>query len=234
MILSNIVFLTLMVIFTFKVFDGYAEVNVITTAILLYLAEAVIFLFSLLYVSDHIKEICIKTLKRYVIIVVSLLCLIFFVEIIFGWKFILYFSYRFIIYAFLIYPLILRIFLKVSMYYVFKDKILVTVVTSIIVVSIMFVHGIFVGLAMQEVSIVKFDDVDVEFILVEQGMLFGSNHSLYIKENALFSNKQVYNWTCESCFIGNGNQFEWTWIDENTVEISGGGLEEVVIVDLNS
>lgn len=234
MILLNIVFLTLMVIFTFKVFDGYAEVSVITTAILLYLAEAVIFLFTFLYISDHTKKIIVKVLKIYLIVVFSLLCLIFLLEIIFSWKFILYFSYRFIIYAFLIYPLILRIFLKVSMYYVFKDQISVTVVTSMIVVAIMFVHGIFVGLSLQKVSIVRFDDADVELILVEQDMLFGPNHSLFVRENALFSSKRIYNWTCESCFIGNGDQFEWTWIDEDTVEISGGGLDEVVVVDLNS
>ncbi|MCD4827485.1 MAG: hypothetical protein K8Q99_06900 [Acholeplasmataceae bacterium] len=233
MIVLNIIFLTLMTVFTFKVFDGQAEVSVITSAVLLYLVEAVIFLFSLLYVSDHIKEIIIKVLKIYVIIVFSVLFLIFLVEIIFGRKFILYFSYRFIIYAFLIYPLILRVFLKVSAHYVFKDQILVTIVTSFIVVSIMFVHGIFVGLSLQNVSIVKFDDADVEFVLVEQDMIFGSNHSLYLKENALFSSKRIYTWSCESCFVGNGDQFEWTWIDENTGMISGNGLEQELIVEIN-
>ncbi len=233
MIVLNIIFLTLMTVFTFKVFDGQAEVSVITSAVLLYLVEAVIFLYSFMYVSDHIKEIIVKVLKIYIIVIISLIVVIGLLNLILGWTFILYFAYRFIAYAFVIYPLFLKIFLQVTAHYTYKSQIAITGIASVLVVILLVINGILAGLTMKSVSTVKFDDTDVEFVLVEESSFFSQSHRLYIKENALFASELVASWDCESCYANIPNRYVWTWIDEDTVKISGGGLDEVVVVDLS-
>ncbi|BCR36683.1 hypothetical protein [Mariniplasma anaerobium] len=234
LVVLNIIFLSLMVFLTLKITTGnYSDSRIVIVAILAYFFEVIVFLYLFLYIPDHIKETIDKIIKLYLIIFGSIFLLIMIIQWITGWTLILYLSYRFIIYAFFIYPAILKLFLKLISYYEFKTNLFLTGLVSFVVILIMGIHGILFGLDDKYVSLVSFDEPQtIDFLLVEEKSFLVSHHDLYIKENFLFATylEDSKYWYCiDYCVSGNPDAYDWVWLDENTLEVSGGGLSQPVI-----
>jgi hypothetical protein len=237
LVVLNIIFLALMFFLTLKIIRGnYDDFRIVIVAILAYFAEAIVFLYSFLYIPDRIKIKIGKLLNIYLIVVGLILVSIALIQWITGWTFILYLNYRFIIYAFFIYPAILKLFLKLISYYDFKENIFLTGLVSFVVILIMGINGLFFGFDMRDVSMVSFDNPEVELVLVADKGLWSSSHSLYVKENALFVSQLQgdRSWSCNDfCVIGDPDVYHWVWLDADTLEVSGGGLLYSIIFNIN-
>jgi hypothetical protein len=89
------------------------------------------------------------------------------------------------------------------------------------------------GFDTKYVSLVSFDEpLTIDFLLVEEKSFLASNHALYIKENFLFASylEDSKDWDCiDYCVSGNPDAYNWVWLDEDTLEVSGGGLSRPVI-----
>lgn len=237
MILLNITLISLMIYFTYAilVLDIF-HFRFVMVAILVYLVEAVVFLFSFMYMDIWILNKIYKVLKIYLIVITSLLVIIQATEWVMGWKFILFFSYRYVIYALLIYPLILTLLLKFSRYEENSLKKTFTTIASALTVLLLIFNGLLVGFNYKTVHKFQVDNPTYTFVIVEERMIFSSNHELYLIENYLFVSKikKEGHWQCnDGCSVGNPLGYHWEWISEGVLEVSGGGLFEKVIYDLN-
>lgn len=238
LVVLNIVFLALMLFLTFKITTGnYSDSRIVIVAILAYFFEVIVFLYSFLYIANHIKITIDKILTIYLIIFGSIFLLIAIIQWMTGWTLILYLSYRFLIYACFIYPAILKLFLKLISYYTFKQNLFLSGLVSFVVILIMGINGLLFGLDMKYVSLVSFDEPQmIDFLLVQEKSFLASNHALYVKENFLFANylEDSKDWDCiDYCDTGNPDDYQWIWIDDDTLEISGGGLSEPVLFNIN-
>lgn len=229
LIISNIVLLVLMLsTLLYVLLADYVEPYLLVTFIIIWLVEAYVFLLTIKKLSIPSLIKIKKVLKYYLGIYITTILVIKLIELLLSWRLILGFNYSFILVAFLIYPLILWIYIYLMLKYSIDSVQKITLLLSFFVTAcLMIVNGMFSVLTYQEVSLIEFEDNDHKLVLVEERILFSSNHKLYLRENLLFvsSIDVLGSWSCDDgCIVGDPDIYTWTWIDDNTLVLTGGGL----------
>lgn len=122
-------------------------------------------------------------------------------------------------------PILLLIFLVIDKF--ITNQIIYFISNGILAIVIVVVGSfdiISILLGGSIITEVDFDEPDVTILLVENSFLFSSNHILYEKESMLYGSymENDGNLTCDDgCGIGYPDSFTWTWVDDQTLVVSG-------------
>jgi len=107
------------------------------------------------------------------------------------------------------------------------------VILLVIVFGIYDVLLIFLGGA--SLTEVDFEEPKVTLFLVEESLIFSSNHFLYQKTNLFYGTYLEHDgsWSChDGCVTSMPEAYTWTWVDESTLIVSYGSTFEDVTFHL--
>lgn len=230
MIRANIILITLAILLSVLVITNlFSSIAFVLFSIFIFLLEAIIFLHTFLLFKDETLKKIEKILRIYLLCVVPLFLIMQLYEWITGTVFIYTYSYQFFYLPTLIYPFILWIMLRGYFHrFMESHRFGLTAVISGITVIMLLINGFLVLLGTKTTNFVDFEEQEVKLVLVEESFLFSSNHVLYEKENALFMRELRHNgsWTCDDgCITNDPDAYNFVWIDDVTLEVSGGSLE---------
>lgn len=199
---------------------------------LLGLINVGLFMWLLYFVSDSIIATGYRILIVYLIVVIPLFIGILLYQWITDTTFIYSLQFPYLSLVFLIYPGYLCLYgflrgrpnrLPGGMFH--------TVIIGVMVVATLFVHSIFIGLSGKSVTPIDLDNTSKKLVFVESSFIFSSTHEVYQKKNALFISSVNHHGTLtcnDGCITGHPEYFDWVWVDENTLQVSGGGSFETV------
>jgi hypothetical protein len=199
--------------------------------------NVVVFIWLLYFVPDNVIANGFQIIKMYLFVVIPLFVFVKGYEWITDSQLIFSVQYRFVPLIFLIYPVYLWLYGFLRL----RPNRMPGAATHTVVVALMFmvtlyIHGFFILLGGMSVTPVDVPGTDRELVLVESSFIFSSTHEVYQKKNALFI-QTIYHHgthTCDDgCITGHPEYFEWTWLDENTLKVSGNGSVDSVIYYFN-
>lgn len=233
MIWINIILIVLTIFFGLLVLLDYWRFNTIMIIpVTLFLCEAIVFLYTFILFKDETLLKIKKYLRIVLLALIPLFALIKFIELITQTVFIYSFSYQYIYLALLVYPLILYLMIKAflnpknELY-----KYWIAGLSSVVTIIVLFINGFLIGLGSYTTSYIEFEERDVDLVLIENHFIFSSEHRLFLKKNIFFMEELEPDghWTCnDGCVVNDPDAYDWYWIDDDTLVVSGGDLPEPV------
>lgn len=199
---------------------------------LLGLLNVGLFIWLLYFVSDHVIAIGYRVLIVYLIVVIPIFVGVFVYEWMTDTTFLYSLQYPYLSLVFLIYPGYLCLYgflrqrpnrLPGGMFH--------TVLIGAMVVSTLFVHTIFIVMSSKSVTPIDLDNTSKKLVFVESSFLFSSQHIVYEKQNNVFVSTIEHHGSLscnDGCITGHPEYFDWVWLDENTLQVSGGGSFDTV------
>lgn len=156
--IRNILFvsngLLLMLCFTLAIllfYNGVSSIYMVMLPIVILLIEAVVFLVTFKYLTLKTRKTITKFLSVYVLLAFLITIAYFMYEKITGYVYIYKYTYGFLLVSFLIYPTILLVMLMLLNHTKQTKHTLVVAITSILVVCLMFGHGVFGSLGSKQI-----------------------------------------------------------------------------------